>query len=198
MARPNHRRCGRLLSEGHRTSLYSLSVIPAKAGIRFSSTWVAADVDPGLPPELRSLAASSVHQPVELRGVLAGDLVHGLGREAGELLLDILRAFRPDAVRVWVVGAPHQGFNPHLLDQLRPDAVELECRAALATPVFRRLQLHQIAETVLELEIHPVERIGQPADPALAKTDPQVRIALQHAGADDRGDDVDQVHLEAG
>src|SRR6478752_6362647 len=116
MARPNHRRCGRLLSEGHRTSLYSLSVIPAKAGIHFSSTWVAADVDLGLPPGLRSLAAWSVHQPVELRGVLAGDLVHGLGRQTGELLLDIFGAFRPHAVRVRVVGTPHQGLDAHLLD----------------------------------------------------------------------------------
>src|SRR5205085_10760228 len=32
---------------------------------------------------------SSVHQPVELCGVLAGDLVHHIGGQSGELLVDI-------------------------------------------------------------------------------------------------------------
>jgi hypothetical protein len=41
-------------------------------------------------------------QPVELAGVLAGDLVHDFGRKAGELLLDVFRGFRPDAVGVRV------------------------------------------------------------------------------------------------
>ena len=47
----------------------------------------------------------------------------------------------------------------------------------------RRLQFHQVAEAVLELEIHPVQRIGEPAGAALAKRHAQVRIALEHAGA---------------
>src|SRR5215470_18546218 len=141
---------------------------------------------------------SSVYESVELGGVLAGDLVHDIGRQIGELLGDVLRAFRPDTVGMRVIRAPHQGLDPHILDELGADPVELKRRAALTAPVFARLELHQVAEAVLKLEIHAVERIGQPADAALAKADPHVRIALQDAGADDRGDDVDQVHLEAG
>src|SRR5438552_15014813 len=97
-----------------------------------------------------------------------------------------------------VIRAPHQGLDPHLVDQFRANPVELEGRPALAPPILARAQLHQVAEAILELEIHAVERVGDPADPALAKTDPEVRIALQHAGADDRGDDVYEVHLEPG
>src|SRR5437868_2970111 len=97
-----------------------------------------------------------------------------------------------------IVGAPHQGLDAHILDELRADPVELERGAALPAPILARLQLHQIAEAVLEFEIHAVERIGQPADAALAKAHAHVRIALQHTGADDRRDDVDEVHLEAG
>jgi hypothetical protein len=47
-----------------------------------------------------------------------------------------------------------------VVDQLGADWVELECRLALAAPLFARLQLHQVAEAVLELEIHAVHRPG--------------------------------------
>src|SRR5437870_744050 len=89
-----------------------------------------------------------------------------------------------------IVRAPHQGFDPDIVDQPGADPVELEGGAALAFPILARLQRHQIAETVLPLEIHAVERVGDPADAALAKADPQIRIAVQHAGANHRGDDV--------
>src|SRR5712692_994485 len=67
----------------------------------------------------------SVRQPVELGGVLAGDLADRLGTD--------------------------------VVDQLGADRVELEGRAALAAPILTRLQLHQVAEAVLELEIHAVQ-----------------------------------------
>src|SRR5208282_4498963 len=97
-----------------------------------------------------------------------------------------------------VIGTPHQGFDAYVLDELGADPVELESGAALTTPILARLQLHQIAEAVFILEIHPIEGVGKPADAALAQTDAEVRVAFEHAGADDRGDDVDQVHLKAG
>src|SRR5665213_4053167 len=172
--------------------------IPAKAGTHLSSTRAAAHMDPGKSRGDEAKSASSVDEPVKLGGVLAGDLVDHFGREPGELFFDVFRRLRPHPVRVRVVRAPHQGFETDLVDQLGPDAVELEGRLALALPVIARLHLHQVAETVLVLEIHPVERVGQPADAALAKADPQVGITLQDAGADDRGDDLDQVHLEPG
>src|SRR5262249_12116164 len=97
-----------------------------------------------------------------------------------------------------IIGAPHQGLDANILDQLGADPVELERRPALAPPILARLELHQIAKAILVLEIHPVERVGQPADPAFTETDAQVRVALEHAGPDDRSNDVDQVHLKAG
>jgi hypothetical protein len=95
--------------------------------------------------------------------------VHDFGRKAGELFLDVFRGFRPHAVGVRVIGAPHQGFDADVVDELCADRVELERRFALAAPIFARLHLDQVAEPVLVLEIHAVERVGQPADAALAE-----------------------------
>src|SRR5439155_8108572 len=93
----------------------------------------------------------------------------------------------PHAVAVRVVGAPHQGLDAHVLDELGADAVELECALALAAPVVARLHLEaEVAEAVLPLEVHPVERVGDPADPALAERDAHARIAPEHGGTDHR------------
>jgi hypothetical protein len=59
--------------------------------------------------------------------------------------------------------------------------VELERRLALAAPVFAWAQFHQVAEAVLELEIHAVQCIGEPTRAALAERHAQARIALEHA-----------------
>src|SRR6185437_6885438 len=123
--------------------------------------------------------AALVDQPVELAGVLAGDLVRRLGRQVTELLGDVFARFRPDAVAMRVVAAPHQRLQPHLVDELGADAVELEGRLALAPPVVARLHLEsQILEAVLPFEIHAVERVWDPADAALAKGDAQIGISL--------------------
>src|SRR5580704_10811984 len=143
-----------------------------------------------------SVIVQLIREPIELGRVLAGDLVDLVGGQVGELLLDKLVRFRPHTVGVRVVGTPHHRFEADIVDQLGADAVELEGALAVAAPVFARLQLHQVAEAVLELEIHPVERVGEPAGAALAKADPQGRIAVEHAGADHRRNDVDQPHLE--
>src|SRR5437899_3792847 len=139
------------------------------------------------------------HEPVELTGVLTGDLVRDVGGQVAELLLDVLRRFRPHAVGMRVVRAPHEGLDAHVVDQLGADAIELKRALALAAPVVARLHLQaEVAEAVLPLEVHPVERVGDPADAALAERDPDPRVALEDAGADDGGQDVDEVHLEAG
>src|SRR4051812_28311455 len=78
---------------------------------------------------------SSVDQAVELAGVGAGDHARHLGRDLGELLLDVFVGVRPYAVAVRVVGAPHQALGAHVVDQLGADAVVLESGLALAAPV---------------------------------------------------------------
>src|SRR5438067_1719233 len=114
---------------------------------------------------------ASVDQAVKFGRVLASDLVNDVGRPARELLLDVFRGFRPHAVGVRIIGAPHQRFDADVVDELGADPVELERRAALPAPIFARLQLHQVAEPIPVLEIHAVERVGQPADAALAQPD---------------------------
>jgi hypothetical protein len=132
---------------------------------------------PEAPPVLRFL----VDEPVELGGVLAGDLVHDFRGEAGELLLDVFRGFGPDAVGVRVVRALHHRLDADIVDELGADRVERESRLALAAPIFAGLQFHPVAEAVLEFEIHAVQRIGEPAGAALAKRHFEARIVLEHA-----------------
>ena len=54
-----------------------------------------------------------------------------------------------------VVGAPHQGLDTDVVDELGADRVELERRLALAAPILARLQFHQVAEAVLKLTGDP-------------------------------------------
>src|SRR2546422_872194 len=83
-------------------------------------------------------------------------------------------------------GHAHERLGPHLRDALVPfpDAIELERRLALAPPVVARLHREaEITEAILPLEVHAIERVGDPADPALAEHDVEVRIALEHRRA---------------
>src|SRR5437867_4231051 len=80
-------------------------------------------------------------QAVELPRVLADDLVRHLGGQMTELLLDVLGGLRPHPVAVRIVGAPHEGLHPDVVDELGADAVELEGRLALPAPVVARPHL---------------------------------------------------------
>src|SRR5499426_935151 len=162
-----------------------------------SSAMPRATARPGGPARFIAVGARLLDQAVELAGVLARDLVDHVGRKVAELLLDVLRRLGPYPVGVRVVRRPHERLGAHLVDHLRADPVELEGRLALAPPVVARLHREpEVAEAVFPLEVHAVERVGDPADAALAERDLQVRVPLEHRGADDRGQDVDQVHLE--
>src|SRR5437016_11764856 len=100
-----------------------------------------------------------------------------------ELLLDVARRLGPDAVGMRIVRPPHERLDAHLLDQLGADRIELEGGPALPAPVVARLHREaEIAEAVLPLEVHPVERVGDPDDPSLAERYADVRVALQHRG----------------
>src|SRR5262249_21545988 len=127
-----------------------------------------------------------LHQAIELRGIVARDLPSHVLRQMAKLLLDVLRGLRPHAVRMRIVRAPHQRLDADVVDELGADAIELERRLALPAPVVARSHRQaEIAEAVLPLEVHPVERVRDPADAALAERDADARIALEHRGADD-------------
>src|SRR5438128_1314938 len=100
-----------------------------------------------------------VDQPVELAGVLAGDLGDDVRGQVAELLGDVLGRLRPDTVGMRVVGAPHQRLDTDVVDELGADGIELERRLALPAPVLARAHLQsEVAEAVFPLEVHPVER----------------------------------------
>src|SRR3989475_10924869 len=170
------------------------------ASVGFSpSRWNGARKIPNFIPLWAMNPRLLVDQPVELAGVLAGDLGDDVRGQVAELLGDVLRRLRPDTVGMRVAGAPHERPHADVVDELGADGIELERRLALTAPVLARAHLQsEVAEAVFPLEVHPVERVRDPADTALAERDPDVRVTLEHAGADDGGQDVDEVHLEAG
>src|SRR5216117_3630388 len=127
------------------------------------------------------ITAPRLHQSVELPRVIARDLVRDVGRQVAELLGDVLRRLRPDAVGMRVVGAPHERLDADVVDQLGADPVELKRGLALPAPVVARLHREaEIAEAVLPLEVHPVQGVGEPADTALAEGDPDPGVALEN------------------
>src|ERR1700739_67710 len=75
-----------------------------------------------------------------------------------------------------------------------PEAVQTT--GTVVAPVFARLQFHQVAEAVLELEIHAVQRIGEPSGAALTERHFEARIALEHAPTHHHGENVEKPHLE--
>src|SRR4029079_1561853 len=165
----------------------SCCAYPRRARSRSSCAMTSARVGRGM----------RLHHAVELPRILAGDLAHDVAGQVPEVLLDVLGRLRPHAVGVRIVGAPHQRLHAHVVDELGADAVELEGALALALPVVARLHREaEVAEAVLPLEVHAIQRVRDPSAAALAERDPNVRITLQHRRADDRGQDIDEVHLE--
>ncbi len=62
-------------------------------------------------------------------------------RQVTELFGDVFRRVRPDAIRMRIIGTPHQRFDTQIFYQLKADAIELERRLALAAPVLAWQQL---------------------------------------------------------
>src|SRR2546425_11965621 len=138
------------------------------ASVGFSPMrWNGARKIPNFIP-LWAIASSLVDQPVELAGVLTGDLGDDVRGQVAELLGDIFRRLGPDTVGMRIVGAPHERLDADIVDQLGADRIELERRLALPAPVLARPHLQsEVAEAILPLEIHPIERVGNPPDAAL-------------------------------
>src|SRR5207245_9904781 len=128
---------------------------------------------------------SLLHEPVELAGVLADDLPADVRRQVPELALDVLRRIRPDAIGMREIRRPHDIVDPELVEELHADLVGLEGGLALPPPVLARSHAQaEILELILPLEVHAVEDVGDPADPALAEHEGDPRMALQHAPVD--------------
>ena len=65
-----------------------------------------------------------------------------------------------------------------------------------AVPILMFREAWTRAEAILELEIHAVQRIGNPADTAFAEGHAQMRITLKHPRAHHAGDNMNQAHLK--
>src|SRR5215468_12392865 len=149
--------------------------VKSVGGSQQRSMWQSAEII-----SYRMARSPLLDQAVELPRVLARDLVRHLRGQVPELLLDVLRRLRPHTVAVRIVRAPHERLHAHVLDQLGADAVELEGGLALPPPVVAGLHREaEVAEAVLPLEVHAVERVRHPADAALAEGDPHARVALE-------------------
>src|SRR5438445_685797 len=129
-------------------------------------------------PRSARRAVALLHEPVELAGVLADDLPADVRRQMPELALDVLRGIRPDAIGMREIRRPHDIVDPELVEELHADLVGLEGGLALPPPVLaRRHAQAEILELVLPLEVHAVEDVGDPADPALAEHQGDPRMA---------------------
>src|SRR5579884_3832478 len=129
--------------------------------------------------------------PVQGFGVVADDLALDFGREVGRLALDDVTRARPGAVRMRIVGGPHDVPVAEEVDQVEADEVLLVGRPNLAAEEFagQRLQRHAVrAEALarlLEAVVHLLDDIWDPADAGLAQTDLKVGMALEHAVAEE-------------
>src|ERR1700746_353928 len=98
-----------------------------KSARTWSSPFVAPAVvhcpDQPRPRASQGERTGSVDQAVKLAGILAGDLVRDFWVQPSGLLLDVFRRFPPYTVGVRIVGTPHQGLPPHLVNQLGADRV---------------------------------------------------------------------------
>src|SRR6202050_701483 len=92
------------------------------------------------PAAIRKIAAASV-QPVEPHDVVVDDLFLRRRREPGEVLLQGRAGVRPDAVRVWVIGAPDDVVFADQRDDRLEVLVLLVGHEALAAEIVARLHL---------------------------------------------------------
>src|SRR6266446_5929726 len=96
------------------------------------------------------------------------------------------------------VRAPHDVVLADLVEHLDTDAIALIGGEALPPPILARLHFQiEILELVLPFEIHAIENVGEPANPALADDELQLWMMLEHARENHRHQHLSHVHLEA-
>src|SRR5258708_6651180 len=113
-------------------------------------------------------------QAVKFTGVFASDLALRSAGQMSELPFDMFLGIGKDAVGVRIIGGPHHGLYPHVIEVLGTYAVVLKARPALTAPVFARLHFqirNELCETVFVFVVHALEYIGNPADVGLPKHD---------------------------
>src|SRR5438552_737841 len=93
-----------------------------------------------------------IDEAIELRRVVADDLLAGGLGQVTEFALDVFLRIRPHPVGMREIRAPHDVVLAELLQQLHADRVSLIGGVALAAPALARLHLEvQALELVLPL-----------------------------------------------
>src|SRR2546426_11424202 len=118
--------------------------------------------------------AGSAHA-VEAERAAGEHLVLRLGRQRPEPLAEHLRRAREEAVRVRIVGGPHDLVRPDIVGQHRDAAFDrLERGPAIALEQLARPRLRRrlVEALVVEVPVHAVEARPDPATARLGKRHP--------------------------
>jgi hypothetical protein len=131
-------------------------------------------------------------QAVEAEGAAGEHLVLRRGGQLPEPLAEDLRRAREEAVRVRIVGGPHDLVRPDIVGQHRDAALHrLERDPAIALEQLARRGL--VEALVIEVPVHAVEPRRDPPAARLEKRDPQSRMAVDDPASDHA--ERDQHHL---
>src|SRR5436309_14745368 len=125
---------------------------------------------------------------VEAEGAAGEHLVLRLGGQPPEPLAEHLRRAREKAVRVRIVGGPHDLVRPDIVGQHRDAALDrLERDPAIALEQLARPRLRRglVEALVVEVSVHAVEPRRDPAAARLEKRDAQPRMTVDDPTPDD-------------
>src|SRR6185369_8399636 len=140
----------------------------------------------GLPQTLAPLLAVPAWrrgsaQAVEAEGAAGEYLVLRLGGQRPEPLAEHLRRAREEAVRVRIIGGPHDLVRPDVVGQHRDAAFDrLERDPAIALEQFARPRLRRrfVEALIVEVPVHAVEPRRDPAATRLEERDAQSRMTV--------------------
>src|SRR3989449_5840077 len=125
---------------------------------------------------------------VEAEGATGEHLVLRLGGQPSEPLAEHLRRAREEAVRVRIIGGPHDLVRPDVVGQHRDAALDrLERDPAIALEQLARPRLRRglVEALVIEVPVHAVEPRRDPAAARLEKRDAQSRMTVDDTAPDD-------------
>src|SRR5438445_6111812 len=157
-----------------RTAMRIASVIVLSQG-RWRRSWWSR---PGV--------AGSAHA-VEAEGAAGEHLVLRLGRQRPEPVAEHLRRAREEAVRVRIIGGPHDLVWPDVVGQHRDAAFDrLERDPAITLEQLARPRLRRglVEALVIEVPVHAVEPWRDPAAARLEKRDAQARMTVDDTAPD--------------
>src|SRR3989442_11033383 len=135
-------------------------------------------------------------EAVEAERAAGEHLVLRLGGQRPEPLAQHLRRAREEAVRVRIIGGPHDLVRPDIVGQHGDAALDrLEVDPAIALEQLARPRLRRgLVETqIIEVPVHAVEPRRDPAAARLEKRDAQSRMTVDDTAPDHA--QRDQHHL---